>query len=193
MRILVAEDDLLSRRLLETTLERLGHEVATAGDGNLAWARFQIEHYPVVITDWRMPGLDGLELCRRIRADPRPRYTFVVVLTSMGGKSEFLEGMRAGADDFMVKPLDPVQLEARLLVAERVLRLQTDLRTLEGLLPICSYCKRIREGSDYWQKVEAFFENRTEAKFSHSICPDCYAKHVVPELEALRKARGGGA
>jgi DNA-binding response OmpR family regulator len=150
-----------------------------------------MEHFPVVVTDWQMPGLDGLEFCRRIRADLRPRYTFVIILTAEGSREGYLEGMKAGADDFLVKPLDAGQFEARLIVAERVLRLQTDLRTLEGLLPICSYCKRIREGKDYWQQVEAFVARRTEAKFSHSICPDCYQKHVVPQIEELRRRNPG--
>jgi DNA-binding response OmpR family regulator len=192
MRILIAEDEPVSLLMLESTLRTLGHEPVSAQDGVLAWARFQMEHFPIVITDWRMPGLDGLELCRRIRADRRPRYTFVIVLTSVSAKEGYLEGMRAGADDFLVKPFDPAQFEARLLVADRVLRLQTDIRMLEGLLPICSYCKRIREGKDYWEQVEAYVQKRTEARFSHSICPDCYQKHVVPELEAFRQRLTGG-
>ena len=190
MRILVAEDEPASALLVEKSLEDLGHEPTCVSDGAVAWGMHQVEPFPVIITDWRMPEMDGLELCRRVRADPRPRYTYLVILTSVGSPEGFREGMRAGADDFMVKHLDPEQLEARLVVAERVLRLQSDLRTLQGLLPICSYCKRVREGQDYWQQVEAFVQAKTDARFSHSICPDCYQRHVVPELEALRKAHG---
>jgi len=192
VRILVAEDEPTTRAMLESMLGRLGHEVVAAPDGEHAWLRFRSERFPVVITDWRMPGLDGLELCRRIRADPRPRYTFVVILTAVDGREGYLEGMKAGADDFMVKPPDPAALEARLYVAERVLRLQEEFRTLSGLLPICSYCKRVREGTDYWQQVESFVSQHTEARFSHSICPECYAKHVEPQLEEMRRRRAGG-
>jgi sigma-B regulation protein RsbU (phosphoserine phosphatase) len=187
MRVLVAEDDPVSRLVLETTLARLGHDPIPAENGSMAWVRFQMEHYPVVVTDWQMPGLDGLEFCRKIRADLRPRYTFVIILTAETSREGYLEGMRAGADDFLVKPLDAAQFEARLFVAERILKLQGDLRTLEGLLPICSYCKRIREGKDYWQQVDAFVSRRTEARFSHSICPDCYDKHMVPQIEELKR------
>ena len=189
MRILVAEDDAVCRTIIEKEIRRFGHEPVPAEDGNIAWGRYRMEHFQVVVTDWFMPGVDGLEFCRRIRADLRPRYTYVIVLTAVTTREGYLEGMRAGADDFLVKPLDAAQLGARLMVAERVLALQTELRTLEGLLPICSYCKRIREGKDYWQQVEAYIAARTEARFSHSICPDCYQKHVVPELEALKKAQ----
>jgi hypothetical protein len=110
------------------------------------------------------------------------------MLTTVATREGYLQGLAAGADDFLTKPLDPALLGARLCVAERILRLQDNLRTLEGLLPICSYCKRVREGKDYWQQVESFVQKKTEARFSHSICPECYTKHVVPELEALRKA-----
>ena len=192
MKILVADDEPTTRMVLESMLKRLGHETVAAPDGELAWARYLMEHPPVVITDWRMPKMDGLELCRRIRADTRPRYTFVVILTSVDSREVYLEGMKAGADDFMVKPPDAAALEARLYVAQRVLRLQEEFRTISGLLPICSYCKRIREGKDYWEQVEAFVARRTEAQFSHSICPDCYAKHVVPELESMRKRTAAG-
>jgi DNA-binding response OmpR family regulator len=192
VRILVADDEPVTRALLQSLLRKLGHETIAAPDGEFAWTRFRMEHVPVVITDWRMPKMDGLELCRRIRADTRPRYTFVIVLTSVDGREGYLEGMKAGADDFMVKPPDAASLEARLYVAQRVLRLQDEFRTLSGLLPICSYCKRIREGQDYWQQVESFVAHRTEAQFSHSICPDCYAKHVEPELEAMRRRNAAG-
>ena len=188
MRVLVAEDDGVSRLVLETELLRLGHEPVPAENGNLAWVRFQMEHFPVVVTDWQMPGMDGLEFCRRIRADLRPRYTFVIIVTAEGSRAGYVEGMRAGADDFLVKPLDAAQFEARIFVAERILRLQTELRTLEGLLPICSYCKRIRDGKDYWEQVEAYIARRTEAQFSHSICPDCYQKHMVPQIDALKRS-----
>ncbi len=193
MRILVVEDEPVSRLMIESILRKLGHDPVPASDGDQGWGRYKLEHFPIVVTDWRMPGTDGLELCRRIRADQRPRYTYVVMLTSVGGKEGFLEGLRAGADDFMVKPIDEDQLAARLAVAERILRLQTEVRTLEGLLPICSYCKRVREGQDYWKQVEAYVQDRTEARFSHSICPDCYRTQVEPQLEAMRRAAGASA
>jgi DNA-binding response OmpR family regulator len=187
VRVLIVDDDPGSRLILQKTLARLGHEPIPAEGGVQALARFQMEHFPVVITDWKMPEVDGLELCRRIRADLRPRYTYIIVLTALEGKASYLEGMRAGADDYLVKPLDVPELEARLFVAERVLKLQSDLRTLEGLLPICSYCKRIRDGDVYWRQVESFIQSRTEAQFSHSICPDCYQSRVAPQIEEMRK------
>jgi len=131
MRVLIAEDDTTSRVILGEILAQLGHDVVTAATGREAWAVFHREHVPLIISDWMMPDLDGLELCRRIRAENRARYTYVILLTALGGKDNYLEAMRAGADDFASKPLDADQLHARLRVAERILGLQRELVQLE--------------------------------------------------------------
>ena len=131
MRVLIAEDDTTSRLILEEIMTQLGHDVVTAANGQEAWAIFNREHVPLVISDWMMPDLDGIELCRRIRAENRERYTYIILLTALGGKENYLEAMRAGADDFASKPLDADQLHARLRVAERILGLQRELVQLE--------------------------------------------------------------
>lgn len=145
----------------------------------------QTQNIPLVLTDWNMPRLDGLDLCRRIRAIPPPKYTYVILLTVLDGRDYFLTGMGAGADDFITKPWDEQQLAARLRVAERLLALQREVSELSGLLPICSYCKSIRDDHNYWQQLEGYLSTHTEATFSHGICPKCYQKHVVPQLEQL--------
>jgi phosphoserine phosphatase RsbU/P len=185
MRLLIAEDDSVSRLHLKSTVERLGHEVAAAADGAQAWEAFQAASYPVVISDWDMPVMDGAELCRRIRAQPNDRYVYFILVATRGGKQRYLEGMEAGADDFITKPVDSEELRARIKVAERILTLRHHVRRLEGLLPICSYCKRIEAPGSHWQPVEQYVSTRTEAQFSHGICPDCYEKHIQPQLDAL--------
>ncbi len=90
--------------------------------------------------------------------------------------------MDSGVDDFITKPLDPDELKARLRVAERILGLREELHALEGLLPICSYCKRIRNDQDQWSSLERYIERRSKAEFSHGICPECYRKYVEPQL-----------
>ena len=177
MRILVADDDDFSRTLLTHVLEGLGHEVTAVADGEAAWVAVRREYYPVLITDWMMPGISGPELCRLIRETQRDRYTYVIVLTVRGGKESYLEGMRAGADDFVTKPFDEEQLAARLAVAERILGLHRHVNRLEGLLPICSYCKRIRDDQRQWQQIESYVSARTETLFSHGICPECMKRH----------------
>ena len=145
MRILIAEDDTVSRLLLDTTLKKLGHDVIATENGRDAWGVFQQEHIPIIISDWMMPDIDGLKLCRMVRAENRTKYTYFILLTALGGKGSYLTGMDAGADDFITKPFDKDQLTARLRVAERILQLQSEVKQLEGLLPICMYCKKIRD------------------------------------------------
>ncbi len=113
------------------------------------------------------------------------------MLTSLEGKGRYLEGMEAGADDFINKPFDKETLAARLRVAERILNLQAEVKQLEGLLPICAYCKKIKDDGNQWQHMESYISRRTEANFSHGICPECYEKHMLPQLQMLRKSRQG--
>lgn len=159
--------------VLSTALTDLGHEVLSAEDGEDAWYSFHRAAPRIVITDWMMPKLNGLDLCRKIRADRRLRYTYLIMLTALGGRESFLEGMNAGADDFLTKPVDIDILHARVRVAERVVRLQAEVNDLEGLLPICTYCKRIRVDGDAWQAIDQYVGERTETSFSHDLCPEC--------------------
>jgi phosphoserine phosphatase RsbU/P len=182
LNILIVDDDPTCRIILSATLKKLGHQVTAAENGAKAWAAYEALDIPLLISDVAMPDFDGLELCRRIRAANRPRYTYIILLTSAGGKNNYLEGMRAGADDFVSKPFDEDQLAARLVVAERILSLQSQVHQLSGLLPICCVCKRVRDDRNYWQQVESYVASRTDAKFSHGYCPDCFKK-VMRDFE----------
>src|SRR5262245_36068429 len=144
MKILVADDSTVCRLMLSAALDELGHEFVQVTDGEAAWGELEKSYFPVVITDWQMPNLDGPGLCRRLRGRRQPKYTYVVMLTALDSKSDCVEALRAGADDFLVKPFDEQVLAARLLVAERISGLLTDAKRLEGLLPICFSCKKIR-------------------------------------------------
>jgi DNA-binding response OmpR family regulator len=189
MKIVVVEDDPVCQLILATRLKKLGHEAIVTHDGEEGW-RAVIEDQPrLVITDWMMPKLNGLDLCRKIRALDQEKYTYIIILTALTGKKNFLEGIDAGADDFLNKPVDIDELTARLRVAERILALQTEVKQLEGLLPICAYCKKIRDEQNTWQRIEGYISRRTEATFSHGVCPECHEQHVKPELERLTKKR----
>jgi CheY-like chemotaxis protein len=121
LKILIAEDDAVSRRILRGMVENLGHECIAADDGLEAWQTYQsTADIEVAISDWMMPNMDGLELCRRIRALERERYTFFIILTALTGNERLLEGLRAGADEYLTKPLDREQLQARLAIASRI-------------------------------------------------------------------------
>lgn len=183
MNVLIAEDDAVVRMTLSAVLTGVGYEVTTAEHGGEAWADLQISHFPIIISDWEMPEVNGPELCRRVRTRADGRYTYFILVTATGGKQRYLEGMEAGADDFITKPVDMEELRARLKVAERILGLRRHVQQLEGLLPICAYCKRIRDAADRWEPIERYVEERSEAQFSHGYCPECYEKHVRPQLE----------
>jgi DNA-binding response OmpR family regulator len=131
MRILVAEDDAVSRRVLEAVLERMGHECAVTADGDEAWARLADGAPEVLITDWMMPGLAGPDLCRKVR-EHYGESVYVVMLTALSGEAHVREAMAAGADDFLTKPLDRNQLQMRLAVAERLHALRARVHELEA-------------------------------------------------------------
>ncbi len=186
MKVLVAEDDSVSRLLLASILEKLGYEVLVTENGHDAWLAYEQEKSSLIITDWMMPALSGLDLCRRIRAHHNSTYTYIILLTALGGRDYYLEGMDAGADDFMTKPFDKEKLASRLRVAQRVLTLKAEVKQLEDLLPICPVCKKIQETEHKWTPVEDYLSKRTDAFFSHSVCPECYTSQVEPQLEQLR-------
>ncbi len=129
MKILIAEDDAITRLLLSSALTKLGHDVLGASNGREAWNAWEGGEFSFIISDWMMPDLDGLEFCRRIRAERRADYTYIILLTSRAGKTNYLEAMTAGADDFITKPFEKDSLAARVRVAERILGLHASLRT----------------------------------------------------------------
>ncbi len=203
--VLIAEDDAASRRLLEATLRRWGHGVVVTVDGDEAWAALQRPEAPsVAILDWVMPGIHGVEICRRVRAQGSPTPPYLILLTANADRANVVRGLETGADDFMGKPFDHDELHARLIVAMRVVELRrklaervrelevamTRVKQLHGLLPICSYCKKIRNDQNYWQRVEEYLSVHTDAQFSHGVCPQCYEQVVAPQLRAIHQARG---
>jgi len=184
MRILIADDDRMSTMMLSRSLERWGFEVVVAPDGVSAWGHIQSRTPPALaIVDWMMPGIDGLELCRRIREANLAAPVYVILLTSRNSRQDLVAGLQAGADDYLTKPFDPDELQARIHVGQRTLALIANVKRLSGLLPICSYCKRIRSDQNYWEQVESYITEHTDAQFSHGICPTCFDK-VVEEFDA---------
>jgi two-component system NtrC family sensor kinase len=134
MKILIADDDSVSRRLLQNYLQKWGYEVTPAQDGAEAWRLFENDLFPMVITDWMMPEMDGSGLIRRIRASPRPGYVYAILLTAKSQKEDLVEGMEAGADDFLTKPFDRDELRVRLRAGERIIRLEHHLRETQTAL-----------------------------------------------------------
>ena len=173
MNILIAEDELVSRLLLEATLKQEGFAFTSVSNGQQAWEALQRNTFSVLITDYRMPEVDGFELTRRLRAAGQAHYTYVILLTAAEGKTHHLEAIEAGVDDFITKPFEAELLYTRLHVAKRIADLRQHVKRLEGLLPICANCKKIRDGKDAWKQLETYITQHSEARFSFDFCPEC--------------------
>ena len=197
--VLVADDDAVSLRVLEGTLRGWGHEVTVARDGLAAWDVLQRPDRPrLAVIDWMMPGLEGPEVCRRARALGRAVPTYLILLTAKDQTDDVVAGLESGADDYVTKPFDRQELRSRLRVGERMVALHQGLadrvreletalgqvKQLKGLLPICSYCKKVRDDRNYWQRVETYIAAHSAARFSHGICPDCWKDVIEPDLAA---------
>ncbi|MGH9469539.1 MAG: response regulator [Terriglobia bacterium] len=198
MRILVAEDDPVSLRILEALCASWGYRVIVARDGLEAARILEDEDAPpLALLDWMMPGMDGLEVIRRARRKHTTRPVYILLVTARESREDLIRGLLARADDYITKPFDQRELRARIQVGVRVAELQIALaarvkeleealgrvKRLQGLLPICSYCKRIRDDRNYWQQVEGYIQEHSEAEFTHGICPQCYETIVKREFE----------
>ncbi len=192
MKVLAVEDDPVALAVLTRTLSTLGHDVAVVAGGEAALEHLARDPVRVVVSDWMMPDLDGLELCRRIRSRVGSDYVYFILLTAkLPCEANQREAIEAGVDDFLTKPIAAQELWMRLRVAERILRFATQLRQLEAFLPICAYCKKIRDDHNYWEQIECYINARTGTDFSHSVCPDCYQRNILPELERLGCVNAG--
>lgn len=197
MKILIAEDDVTSRNILSAALKQIGHDVIETVNGKEVWNELQKPDAPgLVILDWMMPEMDGLEVLKRIRTMSKTPPLYVIMLTSKGEKADIITGLNTGADDYLPKPFDRGELQARVTVGCRIIEMQEKLearnvqlrqaiehiKTLQGIVPICSFCKKIRNDTGYWDQVEVYVENHSNAEFSHSICPECMEVHYPDEL-----------
>jgi phosphoserine phosphatase RsbU/P len=203
MKILIAEDEPISRLALEATVPQWGFVPVTVANGQEALARLTARNDPppIAILDWMMPGMDGVDVCRAVRSSMLPVAPYIVILTTRTEQSDIIAGLQAGADDYVRKPFDRIELQARLQVGMRVIKLQQQLlervreleeghereRALQRLLPICAYCRRIRDDQDYWQALERYVSESGGVRFSHGVCPDCSHK-VEEELAAIRES-----
>jgi DNA-binding response OmpR family regulator len=199
MKILIADDDPTSVCLLQGLLRRRGYEVVTAADGRAAWDVLRgSEAPPLAVLDWHMPGLDGPSVCRMLRTIPGARPAYLVLLTGNSRKEDVSAGLRAGADDYVIKPFDREEFLARIQAGARIVKLQRDLtrrvseleealarvKQLQGLLPVCCYCQNVRDGRNDGCQDEPYTADPTALRLSHGICPECYQKVVQPQLAA---------
>jgi CheY-like chemotaxis protein len=190
-RILIAEDDPTSRLVLQRVLEKWDYVVQVTQNGSEAWNVLEQSDAPrMVVLDWMMPGMDGREICQRLRQRNSVNPTYIILLTALGRKEDIVKGLDAGADDYITKPFDTNELRARLEVGWRIVELQstllkkveelqdalTHIKTLQGILPICMHCHKIRNDHDAWQKLEQYISEHASVQFTHGLCPECLEK-----------------
>lgn len=184
-KVLIAEDDPVSAKVLSVLLQRLGYETIIAQNGREAWDAFHNAPVRIIVSDWMMPGMDGLALCEKVRAREKTLYTYFILLTANRTSADnYALAAAAGVDDFLTKPLDREMLRMRLGVAERILKYTAEIRQLREMIPICAYCRKVRDEDDYWERVETYIQKETGSRFSHGACPECCEK----EMERFRAA-----
>jgi len=184
-KVLIVENGPLSRLYMEASLATLGMASEIAETGAEALALLDAQPIRLIVCDWDMPDMTGLELCRQVRARKGEYVYFILYLHPQASKENEDTAIEAGVDDFLQKPVNLRDLRIRLHVARRILDCTAHIGELQALVPICSYCKSVRDDEDYWQQIEKYIGERTGSAFTHSVCPACYTKHVVPQFHEL--------
>ncbi len=199
MKVLIAEDDFTTRHLLKLLFKKWGYETETVTEGASAWQKIQDDPaLQLLILDWQMPQMTGPEIAKMVRNTSRDFPPYIILLTSRDKKSDIIEGLEAGADEYITKPFDPGELKARVQVARRVIELQNALqhrilelqdalnhvKTLQGLLPICMHCHKIRTEEEVWERLETYIEEHSDATLSHGLCPDCMKKYYSDYMKS---------
>jgi DNA-binding response OmpR family regulator len=197
MRLLVADDDRSTRVTLSRHCEKWGYDVVEARDGKAALDVLTGKNPPrIAILDWIMPEMDGVDVCLAVHQQEPPPLVYIILLTIKHEKADIVFALDSGAHDFLSKPVHPGELRSRIDVGRRLIEAElareqligelqqalNDNRLLRGLLPICAECKRIRDDQGEWTELEAYIGARSEAEFTHGVCPDCVGK-LYPHLK----------
>lgn len=197
MMIYVADDDEINLRLIKAVLNQAGFtNLKLYFSGKAMMEELTHNRPDLLLLDIMMPGFSGYEVLEWIKEDPQLRDTPIIMITAAAlddNMEPLARSFELGAMDFISKPFSNLELVQRVKSALRMEKQRQELelaarqiRSLEKLLPICSYCKKIRADKNYWQEVEGYISEHTDTMFSHSICPDCYDEHVKPQLESLK-------
>ena len=188
VKLLIAEDEYTTRLTVQVVLERWGYRVDSVEDGESAWKMLQKSDGPqIAILDWEMPGIDGVELCTKVKMLDRDTPVYVIMLTGRDAQTDILQGFDAGADDYITKPFDENELRARVRVAERLVTIQEELvisnnelravldhvETLQSDLPVCSSCLRVEDHNNCWRTMQEYAKEKEDPRFQFSLCPRC--------------------
>jgi phosphoserine phosphatase RsbU/P len=200
MKILIVDDDNFSRRVLEAQLQKRDHIVVSCSNGESALETFRKDGtIDLVVLDWMMPGMNGIEVCKKIKADPSRPFVYVIILTAKRDPSDIARALDSGADDFVSKPFDPLEFEARINVGQRTMRLQkammehineleaaaAQIEQLSKMLPICPLCGTSRNEPQYWEGVKEYVGRHSKAELSDAVCHACEAERKAVADDTL--------
>lgn len=200
MKVLIADDDSITRKTLEASLSKWGYDVEVVENGDEALVALnKKDRAGVAIVDWMMPGLNGLELCKKVKESEPENPPHLIMLTSKDLQKDIIEGLDSGADDYIKKPFFNDELHARIMAAERVVELQNKLKEkvdqlqhsldhvkqLQGVIPVCMHCNKIRNDKESWDAMEKYIMDHSDATFSHGVCPTCVDEHYPEHKDAI--------
>jgi DNA-binding response OmpR family regulator len=170
---MAVDDNNLNLKLLKSILEPHGYVTQTALNAEAAYELLKTEKPELILLDVMMPAVDGFETALRLKKSPGLKEIPIIFLTSLNETKDIVRGFEVGGVDYVTKPFNPPELLARIRTHVELRRAREEIQTLHGLLPICAWCKKIRDQSGHWQAMESYISERSQAEFSHSVCPEC--------------------
>ena len=171
--VLVVDDNPQNLQVLGPMLENKGYDVAFATSGEQALEFIDSETPDLVLLDIMMPGMDGYQVCKRLKKEKTTASIPVIFLTAKSDADDIVQGFEAGGVDYVTKPFNSAELLARVKTHLELKNAREEIKTLRGIIPICAHCKKVRNDSGFWEQVEVYVRDHSEAEFTHGLCPDC--------------------
>lgn len=184
--VLIVDDNPQNLQILGTIMERQGYDVAVAMNGVQALEFVNHDKPDIILLDIMMPEMDGFETCARLKRDPNTKTIPVIFLTARGESKDVLRGFKVGGVDYVTKPFRSAELLARVKTHIELKRAREEIHSLRGIIPICANCKKIRDDKGFWEQVDTYVQEHSDAEFTHSICPQCLTS-LYPEVAEKKK------
>lgn len=185
--IMVVDDNSKNLQVVGKILYKNGYDLSLLGEGKSVLELAREKQPDLILLDIMMPGMDGFEVCQLLKNDELTKNIPVIFLTAKTDEDDIVKGFETGGVDYIKKPFNPRELLARVNTHVELKRSREEIKTLKGFIPICACCKKIRDDKGFWEDVEKYIEERSYAKFSHGMCPDCVKKYYPDIYEKIDK------
>ncbi len=190
--ILIVDDNPENIEFLANLLQEKGYDLAFALNGEKALEVVVPTRPELILLDVMMPEMDGYEVCRKLKTFPACKHIPVIFLTAKTDTDDIIRGFDVGGNDYVTKPFNSRELLVRIRNQLELKKSKEEIKTLRGLIPICSYCKNIRDDKGYWAQLETYMSDHTDAVFTHGVCPACHEKVVTELRKGLKKKGSSG-